>query len=101
MICEEFTEQDLLRALRSFFRDADKPIPEDCEKFAAEFFRKHGAYSYELFVVERAKVISCKYTGLLDACKRSLERDGVFIDVADLTQFLNQGEPNVPVSDVR
>jgi hypothetical protein len=73
MICEEFTEQDLLRALRSFFRDADKPIPEDCEKFAAEFFRKHGAYSYELFVVERAKVISCKYTGLLDNCKRSLQ----------------------------
>ena len=73
MICEEFTEQDLLRALRSFFRDADTPIPEDCEKFAAEFFRKHGAYSYELFVVERAKVISCKYTGLLDNCKRSLQ----------------------------
>lgn len=91
MICEEFTEQDLLRALRSFFRDADKPIPEDCEKFAAEFFRKHGAYSYELFVVERAKVISCKYTGLLDACKRSLESDDVFVDVTDLVSFL---EPN-------
>ena len=89
MICEEFTEQDLLRALRSFFRDADKPIPEDCEKFAAEFFRKHGAYSYELFVVERAKVISCKYTGLLDACKRSLESYSVSGD-DDLASYLAQ-----------
>ena len=89
MICEEFTEQDLLRALRSFFRDADKPIPEDCEKFAAEFFRKHGAYSYELFVVERAKVISCKYTGLLDNCKCSLQ-GYVTASEDDLARYIAQ-----------
>ena len=89
MICEEFTEQDLLRALRSFVRDADMPIPEDCEKFAAEIFRKHGAYSYELFVVERAKVISCKYTGLLDNCKRSLQSYSVSGD-DDLASYLAQ-----------
>ena len=89
MICEEFTEQDLLRALRSFFRDADKPIPEDCEKFAVEFFRKHGAYSYELFVVERARVISCKYTGLLDNCKRSLQ-GYVTASEDDLARYIAQ-----------
>jgi hypothetical protein len=58
------------------------------------------ASSYEVFVISRASISKCQYTGLLDACKRSVETDGVFIDVADLTQFLNQGEPNVPIPSV-
>ena len=100
MICDTFTCDDLKRACRAFFRDNDRECPENFDAHLNEVYAKYRERSYEVFVVSRASISKCQYTGLLDACKRSLESDDVFIDVADLTQFLNQGEPNVPIPSV-
>ena len=100
MICDTFTCDDLKRACRAFFRDLDTEEPENFDDYLNSVYKKYGASSYEVFVISRASISKCQYTGLLDACKRSLESDGVFVDVTDLTQFLNQGEPNVPIPSV-
>ncbi len=100
MICDTFTCDDLKRACRAFFRDLDTEEPENFDDYLNSVYKKYGAASYEVSVISRAAISKCQYTGLLDACKRSVENDGVFIDVADLTKFLNQGEPNVPIPSV-
>ena len=100
MICDTFTCDDLKRACRAFFRELDTEEPENFDDYLNSVYKKYGASSYEVFVISRAAISKCQYTGLLDACKRSVETDDVFIDVADLTQFLNQGEPNVPIPSV-
>ena len=92
MICDTFTCDDLKRACRAFFRDNDRDVPENFDTHLEYVYSKYGAWSYEVFVISRSGVSKCQYTGLLDACKRSVEVGDAFIDVAALTQFLNQGE---------
>ena len=91
MICDTFTCDDLKRACRAFFRDNDRECPENFDDYLNSVYKKYGASSYEVFVISRASISKCQYTGLLDACKRSVETDGVFVDVTDLVSFL---EPN-------